>query len=93
MVKSDLTNQRQLFVEDYALCGDNLEVAKQAWYKDTHTLCNQAYRLGKEFADEITEELNSNFTEIEPKALNILNDLVWNAESQRVGFGATRDLL
>ena len=38
MAKTDLTNQRQAFVEEYVRSGDHLEAAKKAGYKDTHTL-------------------------------------------------------
>ena len=41
MAKTDLTNQRQVFVEEYVRSGDHLEAAKKAGYKDTHTLRNQ----------------------------------------------------
>ncbi len=79
MGKTDLTNQRQLFVEEYVGSGDHLEAAKKAGYKDTHTLRNQACKLRRECVDEITEELHRNFTEIAPRALNILTDLAENA--------------
>ena len=55
MSKTDLTNQRQVFVEEYVRSGDHLEAAKKAGYKDTHTLRNQACKLRRECADEITE--------------------------------------
>ena len=93
MAKTDLTNQRQVFVEEYVRSGDHLEAAKKAGYKDTHTLRNQACKLRRECADEITNELHRNFTEIAPRALNILTDLAENAESESVRLGATRDLL
>jgi len=35
-----------------------------AGYKDTHTLRNQACKLRRECADEITDELHRNFAEI-----------------------------
>ena len=93
MANTNLTNQRQVFVEEYVRSGDHLEAAKKAWYKDTHTLLNQACKLRRECADEITEELHRNFTEIAPRALNILSNLAENAESESVRLGATRDLL
>ena len=71
MAKTDLTNQRQVFVEEYVRSGDHLEAAKKAGYKDTHTLRNQACRLRRECADEITDELHRNFAEIAPRALRI----------------------
>ena len=58
-------NQRQVFVEEYVRSGDHLEAAKKAGYKDTHTLRNQACKLRRECADEITEELHCNFAEHE----------------------------
>ena len=79
MANTSLTNQRQVFVEEYVRSGDHLEAAKKAGYKDTHTLRNQACKLRRECADEITEELHRNFAEIAPRALNILSDLAENA--------------
>ena len=87
MAKTDLTNQRQVFVEEYVRSGDHLEAAKKAGYKDTHTLRNQACKLRRECADEITDELHRNFAEIAPRALNILSDLAENAESESVRLG------
>ena len=43
---TNLTNQRQVFVEEYVRSGDHLEAAKKAGYKDTHT--NQQLRIGYE---------------------------------------------
>ena len=60
MAKTDLTNQRQVFVEEYVRSGDHLEAAKKAGYKDTHTLRNQACKLRRECADEISDELHLN---------------------------------
>ena len=90
---SNLTNQRQVFVEEYVRSGDHLDAAKKAGYKDTHTLRNQACKLRRECADDISEELHRNFAEIAPRALNILSDLTENAESESVRLGAARDLL
>ena len=84
MANTNLTNQRQVFVEQYVRSGDHLEAAKKAGYKDTHTLRNQACKLRRECADEITDELHRNFAEIAPRALNILSDLSENTESERV---------
>jgi len=93
MAKTDLTNQRQVFVEEYVRYGDHLEAAKKSGYKDTHTLSNQACKLRRECADEITDELHRNFAEIAPRALNIMTDVAENAESESVRLGATGDLL
>ena len=54
MSKTYLTNQSQVFVEEYVCSGDHLEAAKKAGYKDTHTLSNQACKLRRECAYEIT---------------------------------------
>ena len=90
---TNLTNQRQVFVEEYVRSGDHLDAAKKAGYKDTHTPRNQACKLRRECADDISEELHRNFAEIAPRALNILSDLAENAESESVRLGATRDLI
>ena len=69
---TNLTNQRQVFVIEYVSSGDHLDTAKKARYKDTHTLRNQSCKLRIECADDISKELNRNFNEIAPIALNIL---------------------
>ena len=56
MANTNLTNQRQVFVEEYVRSGDHLEAAKKAGYKDTHTLRNQACKLRRECADEINDQ-------------------------------------
>ena len=38
MANTSLTNQRQVFVEEYVRSGNHLEAPKKAGYKDTHTL-------------------------------------------------------
>ena len=93
MANTNLTNQRQVFIEQYVLLGDHLETAKKAGYKDTHTIRNQACKIRRECADEITDELHRTFVEIAPRALNILSDPTENSESESVRLGATRDLL
>ena len=90
---TNLTNQRQVFVEEYVCSRNRLDAAKKAGEKDTYTQRNQACKLRRECADEISKELHSNFAEIAPRALNILSDLSENAESESVRLGATRDLL
>ena len=75
MAKTDLTNQRQVFVEEYVRSGDHLEAAKKAGYKDTHTLRNQACKLRREYADQITDELHRNFAEIALSALCMMSSL------------------
>ena len=93
MANTNLTNQRQVFVEEYVRSGDHLEAAKKAGYKDTHTLRNQACKLRRVRWWNNWGVLHRNFAEIAPRALNILSDLAENAESESVRLGATRDLL
>ena len=93
MAKTNLTNQRQLFVGECVRSGDPLEAAKKAGYKGTQTLPNQVCKHRMVCAVKITEEFHCNFAEIAPRAFNILTDLVENTESERVRLGETRDLL
>ena len=69
MANTNLTNQRQVFVEEYVHSGNQLEAAKKAGIQSTHTLRNQAFKLRRECADEITEVLNRNLAEIAPGAV------------------------
>ena len=71
MANTNLTNQRQVFVEEYVRSGDHLEAAKKAGYKDTHTLRNQACKLRRECADEITDELHRNFAELKMQIVRV----------------------
>ena len=48
MANTYLTNQRQVFVEEYVRSGDHLEAAKKAGYKDTHTLRNQDLTMSRD---------------------------------------------
>ena len=50
-----------MLVEKYVLSEDHLEAAKNAEYKDTHTLRNKARKHRRECAEDITEELHYNF--------------------------------
>ena len=52
MAKTDLTNQRQVIVEEYVRSGDHLEAAKKSGYKDTHSQRNQACKLLRECIDD-----------------------------------------
>ena len=56
MANTNLTNQRQVFVEEYVRSGYHLEAAKKAGYKDTHTLRSQACKLRRECAFEASFE-------------------------------------
>jgi len=40
MANTNLTNQRQVFVEEYVRSGDHFEAAKKAGYKDTDFTLN-----------------------------------------------------
>ena len=48
MANTFLTNQRQVFVEEYVRSGDHLEAAKKAGYKDTHTLRNHGLTMSRD---------------------------------------------
>ena len=48
MANTNLTNQRQVFVEEYVRSGDHLEAAKKTGYKDTHTLRNQGLTMSRD---------------------------------------------
>ena len=69
MSKKDLTNQRQGFVEEHVCYGDTLKIANKAGYKDTYTMRNQACKLHRDCADDISEELHRNFAEMAPRVL------------------------
>jgi len=71
LANTNLTNQRQVFVEEYVRSGDDLEAAKRTGYKDTHTLRNQACKFHRECADKITDKLHRNFAEIAEVKLTI----------------------
>ena len=64
MTKTDLTNQRQLYVEEYVRSGDHLEAAKKASYKEVHSLPNKVFKFLSEGEDKITKELELNFAKI-----------------------------
>ena len=51
MAKTDLTNQRQVFVEEYVRSGDLLEAAKKASYKEVHSLPNKVFKFLSEGED------------------------------------------
>ena len=48
MSKTDLTNQRQVFVEEYVRSGDHLEAAKKTGYEDTYTVESQKLKFKNE---------------------------------------------
>ena len=68
MANTNLTNQRQVLVEQYVHSGDRLEAAKKGGYKKIriHFGIRLVSFSQKECADEITEELHRNFVEIAP---------------------------
>ena len=88
-----LTEQRKLFVEAYCRLGNGTLAAREAGYKDTPSLVNQASKLKRELSGEISEELRSSFMNAAPKALSILMDLAENSASDSVKFQAAKDLL
>ena len=88
-----LTDQRKQFVEAYCSLGNGTLAAKEAGYKDSPSLVNQASKLKRELAAEISEELRSSFMNAAPKALSILMDLAEHSASDSVKFQAAKDLL
>ena len=88
-----LTDQRKQFVEAYCRLGNGTMAAREAGYKDSNSLVNQASKLKRELSTEISEELRSSFMNAAPKALKILVDLAENSASDSVKFQAAKDLL
>ena len=73
MANTNLTNQRQVFVEEYVRSVDHLEAIQKAYNKDIRILCaTRPVKLRRQYSDEITEELHRNLAEMAPSALNIL---------------------
>jgi len=93
MKHGHLTEQRKHFVEAYCRLGNGTLAAKEAGYKDSPSLVNQASNLKRELSAEISEELRSSFMNAAPKALSILMDLAENSASDSVKFQASKDLL
>ena len=88
-----MTDQRKQFVEAYCRLGNGTMAAREAGYKDSKSLVNQASKLKRELSTEISEELRSSFMNAAPKALKILVDLAENSASDSVKFQAAKDLL
>ena len=80
-------------MEAYCRLGNGTLAAKEASYKDSPSLVNQASKLKRELSAEISEELRSSFMNAAPKALSILMDLAENSASDSVKFQASKDLL
>ena len=93
MKHGHLTEQRKNFVEAYCRLGNGTLAAKEAGYKDSPSLVNQASKLKRELSAEISEELRSSFMNAAPKALSILMELAENSASDSVKFQASKDLL
>ena len=93
MKHGHLTEQRKHFVEAYCWLGNGTLAAKEAGYKNSPSLVNQASKLKRELSAEISEELRSSFMNAAPKALSILMDLAENSVSDSVKFQASKDLL
>ena len=93
MKHAHLTEQRKHFVEAYCRLGNGALAAKEAGYKDSPSLVNQASKLKRELSAEISEELRSSFMNAAPKVLSLLMDLAENSASDSVKFQASKDLL
>ena len=55
MKHGHLTEQRKHFVEAYCRLGNGTLSAKEAGYKDSPSLVNQASKLKRELSEEISE--------------------------------------
>ena len=88
-----LSEQRKHFVEAYCRLGNGTLADKEAGYKDSKSLVNQASKLKRKLSGEIAKELRSSFMNAAPKALSILMDLAENSASDSVKFQASKDLL
>ena len=93
MKHGHLTEQRKQFVEAYCRLGNGTLAAREAGYKDSPSLVNQASKLKRELSAEISEELRASFMNAAPKALSILMDLAENSASDSVKLAACKDLL
>ena len=87
-----LTDQRQVFLQEYCRHGNHVEAARRAGYSEK-TVANQACKLKRELASEIREELTLNFISHAPKALQTLKELAESSPSESVRLQASRDLL
>ena len=87
-----LTDQRQVFLQEYCRHGNHVEAARRAGYSEK-TVANQACKLKRELASEIREELTLNFISHAPKALQTLKELAESSTSESVRLQASRDLL
>ena len=88
-----LTEQRKQFVEAYCRLGNGTLAAKEAGYKDSPSLVNQASKLKRELSVEIAKELTANFLSVAPRAMKTLVDLAENSPSDSVKLAACKDLL
>ena len=57
MANTNLTNQRQVFVEEYVSSGDHLEEAKKSENKDPHTR-RFTYYLSSKYKCQMKQLLN-----------------------------------
>ena len=73
MKHGHLTEQRKNFVEAYCRLGNGTLAAKEAGYKDSPSLVNQASKLKRELSAEISEELRSSFVQVECKFILIVS--------------------
>ena len=93
MKNGHLTEQRKHFVEAYCRLGNGTLAAREAGYKDSSSLVNQASKLKRELSVEIAKELTANFMSVAPRAMKTLVDLAENSPSDSVKLAACKDLL
>jgi len=88
-----ITDKQQKFIEYYCETGEQLESARRAGYKDTPALYYQAYKLKRELAPEIAKRMAERFADKAPTALNTINELMLNSDSDAIRLQAAKDMM
>jgi len=88
-----ITDKQQKFIEYYCETGEQLESARRAGYKNTPALYHQAYKLKRELAPEIAKRMAERFADKAPTALNTINELMLNSDSDAIRLQAAKDMM
>ena len=88
-----ITEKQQKFIEYYCETGEQLESARRAGYKDTPALYHQAYKLKRELGPEIVKRMAERFADKAPSALNTINELMLNSDSDAIRLQASKDIM
>ena len=88
-----ITEKQQKFIEYYCETGEQLESARRAGYKDTPALYHQAYKLKRELEPEIVKRMAERFADKAPSALNTINELMLNSDSDAIRLQASKDIM